>query len=297
MTPRLSIIVASLAPGDNLQSALRSPAHGGLAPELEVILAERISGTALSERACIPEGVIRVQGPTTATLPQLLGTALERARGEIIAITDTRCEIDDGWTAAILRAHELPYAVIGGAIEPGALPRLVDWAAYLAEYGQFMLPQAQGVATELPGNNISMKRWAFERRSKFASPEFWKTYWCDELQADGLQLYIAPQIVVRYQCAYNLWPFLVRRFHHGRCFGGMRLEQLSGLWRVAYIAGALVLPLLLLGRIVRAVLPKRRYLGKLTLAMPIILLAMLSWALGECTGYAFGSGRSCGRVR
>src|SRR5260370_19876261 len=166
--PRLSIIVASRAPGDNLPSGLRRLVHDRLAPEVEVIFAERLSGSALSERACIPEGVIRVRVPGTATLPRLLGTALERARGEIIAITDTRCEIDNGWAAAILRAHELPYAVIGGAVEPGALASLVDWAAYLAEYAYFMLPQAMGVAAELPGNNISIKRLAFERHSKFA---------------------------------------------------------------------------------------------------------------------------------
>ncbi len=77
----------------------------------------------------------------------------------------------------------------------------------------------------------------------------------------------------------------------------MRLEQLSGLRRVAYLAGAPVLPLLLFARIIRAVLQKRRHLGKLALTIPLIFLAMLSWALGEFIGYAAGQGGSCQHVR
>jgi hypothetical protein len=40
-------------------------------------------------------------------------------------------------------------------------------------------------------------------------------------------------------------------------------------------------------------LPKRRHVGKLVLAMLMIFLAMLSWALGEFVGYSSGLGGSC----
>jgi hypothetical protein len=77
----------------------------------------------------------------------------------------------------------------------------------------------------------------------------------------------------------------------------MRLRQVRGLRRLGYIAGAPALPLVLLARMLRAVLPKRRYLGKLALAMPVVCLAMLIWAAGELTGYLFGPGESCRYVR
>jgi hypothetical protein len=54
-----------------------------------------------------------------------------------------------------------------------------------------------------------------------------------------------------------------------------------------------VVPRQLLARTIRAVLPKRRHVGKLVLAMPMIFLAMLSWALGELVGYSSGTGGSC----
>jgi hypothetical protein len=297
VSPRLSVIVASMRPGDDLPLALRDFAHGGQTSEVEVIFAERVSDAAPRECSVIADGVVRIRVPDAATLPQLLGMALEHARGEIIAMTDTRCEVDDRWAAALLRAHENAHPAIGGAVEPGALRTLVDWAAYLTDYNQFMLPLNEGRAAELPGNNISIKRWALAHGREFTNGEFWKTYWCRQLQADGLELHLTPEVVVHYHCAYDFWPFLVRRFHHGRCFAGMRLRQLRGLRRLAYLAGAPALPFLLLARTVRAVLPKRRCIGKLTLAMPIIYLAMVSWAMGELAGYLSGPGESCQYVR
>jgi hypothetical protein len=272
--------------------------HGDAGADVEVILAERLGdGTPPVERACVPDGIVRVRLPKTATLPRLLGAALEQARGEIIAITDTHCEIDDGWVQALLRAHESAHSVIGGAVEPGALRRLVDWAAYLAEYGQFMLPLTEGIGDELPGNNISMKRWALEHGREFVQGEFWKTHWCRQLQAEGLQLQQTPGILVCYGCAYTLFGFLTRRFHHGRCFAGMRLRRLRGLRRAAYLAGSPALPMLLLFRMLRAVLAKRRRIDKLVLSLPIIVLGMFSWAAGELIGYLSGPGRSCRHVR
>jgi hypothetical protein len=295
--PRLSIIVAPIRPGDGPQPVLCDLARRGSTRGVEVIFVERVSDAAPSERAGLLDGVVRVGAPETATLPRLLGTAFQHARGEIIAITDTLCELDDRWADTLLQVHESADPVIGGSVEPGELRGLVDWAAYLTDYGQFMLPLTEGVATELPGNNISMKRWALERGQALTHGEFWKTYWCRQLQADGLNLRMAPQLTVRYRCVYDLWPFLVRRFHHGRCFAGMRLRQLSGIKRIVYLAGAPALPVVLLARTFRAVLPKRRCVGKLLLAMPMIFLATLSWALGELVGYTSGSGESCKHVR
>src|SRR5689334_19255893 len=164
--PRLSIIVASIRPGDGPQPVLCDLARRSTLG-VEVILVERVSDAAAPESSGIRDGVVRVRAPDNATLPRLLGTAFRHARGEIIAITDTLCDLDDSWADTLLQIHEGTHPVIGGSVEPGELRSLVDWAAYLADYGQFMLPLTEGVATELPGNNISMKRWALDRGRAF----------------------------------------------------------------------------------------------------------------------------------
>jgi hypothetical protein len=200
-TPRVSIIVAAIRPGDDVQSVLSDLANCGPASGVEVLLAERATEAIPSEVSELPDGVVRVRVPQSTTLPRLLGTALQRARSDIIAITDTNCEMDDGWVSTLIRVHENEYPVIGGSVEPGALRGSVGWAAYLMDYSQFMAPLTEGIATELPGNNISMKRWALDRGRELAHAEFWKTHWCRQLQADGLHLRMAPQLTVRYHCA------------------------------------------------------------------------------------------------
>ena len=151
VVPRLSIIVASVRPGDNLQSALCDLTHDGPASDVEVIFAERLCGAPSRQPVGVSDCVVRIGVPDAATLPRLLGTALEYARGDIIAITDTRCEMEEGWVAALLRAHKSAFPMIGEAVEPGCCGGWVGWAAYLTGYGQFIMPLTGGIAAELPG--------------------------------------------------------------------------------------------------------------------------------------------------
>ncbi|HUG37728.1 MAG TPA: hypothetical protein VML54_12295, partial [Candidatus Limnocylindrales bacterium] len=165
------------------------------------------------------------------------------------------------------------------------------------DYGQFMRPLPEGTASELPGNNISLKRWVLERGREFVAPQFWKTYWCRRIQADGIRLHATPSIVVYYRKSFRLAPYLRHRFHSGRCFAGMRLRELSRLRRACYVAAAPVLPIVLTARMLRKTLGKRRHLAELALSLPISVLAILSWALGELCGYLAGPGVSCDHVR
>lgn len=297
IAPTLSVIIASTAPLRGTPACLVSLAKQLRGRRLEIILAYTSDNESAEAMASIYADVTFIRLPMLASLPRLLGTAIGRATGEIIAFTDTTCAVDEHWVSEILKAHEGPHPVIGGAVEPDGLKTVMDWAAYFCEYGQFMLPLAEGVVHEVPGNNLSIKRWALARGRKSVHGEFWKTYWCRRIQADGFQLYAAPSIVVYYGKSFHLWRFLVRRFHHGRCFAGMRLPQLSQVKRVFHVVGSPLLPILFCTRTMRAVLPKRRRLRLFFLSFPIIVLATISWAIGEFFGYLVGAGTSCRHVR
>ncbi len=294
--PRLSVVITSTVPLRKAPDCLIEVLKQRSGRQVEVIfVCSSDSGIQETMAADAPDVAFISLSPEAA-LPRLLGTALARARGEIIAITDATCRIDEHWLSALLNAHEAPHPIIGGAVEPDRFERLADWAAYFCDYGQFMLPLAEGVAYEVPGNNISMKRGVLGKGREFVEGEFWKTHWCRRIQAEGLSLYKAPSIVVFYRKSFRLWAYLVHRFHNGRCFAGMRLAQLSRAGRVVYMVGSPLLPILFCVRILRVVLPKRRHLGWFCLSFPIIILATTSWALGECVGYLSGPGTSCRHV-
>lgn len=297
VAPRLSVIITSSTTPRDIPRCLDSLVEQCRDGQVEVILGYASDGEPLSPMPAGYPNVTVIRLPQPASLPRLLGAAIGQANGDVIAITDATCALDRRWVSSILEEHAGPHPVIGGAVEPEGLRSLVDWAAYFCDYAQFMLPLTKGPVGEVPGNNISMKRWALTRGREHVDGEFWKTYWCRRLQAEGLPLYAAPSILVHCRKSYRLWQYLVHRFRGGRCFAGMRVPGPAPTARMLYLAGSPALPFLFCVRLARRVLPKRRHGRELVLACPIIVLAMLAWALGEFCGYLRGPGTSCGHVR
>jgi glycosyltransferase involved in cell wall biosynthesis len=291
-SPRLSVIIASIDAIEKLKSCLEALNKQSKDKNIEIIACAYCDENLLQDVKGLFPQVEFIHFLEKSTLPQLWGAGITRASGQIIAITDSTCIISENWISSILKAHESQHPVIGGAVETAELNKWVDWAAYFCEYGQFMYPLKQGVVNVLPGNNISFKRWALDEGREFVQDGFWKTYWCRKLQEKGYELISEPTILIYYNKTYDFIPFLIRRFRHGRCFGGMRNEQISLLKRSVYALGSPILPFIFLTRIIKVIISKKRFLIEFMFSFPITVLAIGMWALGELWGYVFGTGKS-----
>ncbi len=292
---KLSIVVASIYSQTVLKKCLDSIlANDG--ENVEII----VTHNSISQRNAVGTTALRdiciIEFPEKTTLPVLWAAGIARASGEIIAITDSSCVVAENWISEIFAAHQSDSPVIGGAVEMSEGKKLVDWAAYFCEYGQFMKPFAAGAVEVLPGNNISFKRDVLEKHSQFVENEFWKTYLCQQLQAEGIELISAPSMLVYYTKSFKFLPFLVRRFHHGRCFAGMRIKSKTVLKRFLYAVGTIFLPFVFFIRIITPVLQKRRFWRKFISALPISVLAIFLWSIGETFGYIAGTGKSCEHI-
>jgi hypothetical protein len=91
-------------------------------------------------------------------------------------------------------------------------------------------------------------------------------------------------------------PFLIRRFRHGRCFAGMRVVQAALLTRICYALGSPLLPVIFLFRTINALWAKKRYRKEFLLSLPIAVLAIVMWSMGEFLGYVAGKGNSCSYI-
>jgi hypothetical protein len=294
--PQLSVIVASVHFGEDLEGCVDTLVKQAQGKNVEIIVSDcSLNGALKDLQAKYPE-VIFIPFPEKTTLPCLWGEGIARSRGQIITITESACIVDDNWIAEILKAHEFSHPVIGGAVETAKLNKWVDWAAYFCEYGQFMYPLKEGVVNELPGNNVSFKRWTLNQGREFIRNGFWKTYWCRKLQEEGIQLMSAPSILVYNKKSYRLMPFLIRRFRHGRCFAGMRVVQAALLTRICYALGSPLLPVIFLFRTINALWAKKRYRKEFLLSLPIAVLAIVMWSMGEFLGYVAGKGNSCSYI-
>ncbi len=294
--PSLSVVIASKNAAPTIVECLDSLQHQRRSESTEVIVAD---GSADETREIIQRkfpAVNLLSLGRTASLPVLWGAGISRARGDIIAITDATCVFDEGWSSEILKSHESPHAVIAGAVEPGGWEDMVSWGAYFCDYGQFMLPLQEGIVTEIPGNNLSVKRWALTAGERSLRGGFWKTFFCWELQTKGIALLSKPSIIVSSRRAVRLDELLMRRYTHARCFAGMRIQEASRVTRALRIALSPALPALFLYRLFTRILPKRRYRKEFVGSLPIAILAVASWAQGELTGYSLGPGTSCAEL-
>ncbi len=296
---QLSVIIADSGVSTQIERCLRTLVTQARVVQAEIIVVHRTQDTLMTMvKAAYPE--VTFVGPSKqANLPALLGEGIARSSGQIIAITDTSCVIDDHWLTSIVEAHRSECPVVGGAVEPASFGKLLDWAAYFCDYGQFMRPFREGPAAEMPGNNLSFKRWALGRCNPDGADvamNFWKSQWCSGLRQKGFELLLTPTVVLRTERTHRLLPFLRRRFHHGRCFAGMRLAQTTSRRRAFYVMGSAVLPFLFLARLVQRITPKRRHMRKFILAFPLIAVAVTCWSAGEFYGYLRGPGHSCAQV-
>src|SRR5947209_994129 len=73
--------------------------------------------------------VQHVSMPPGTTVPQLRSAGIQRSRGEIVALAEDHCTFAKNWCAELIYTHELPFSVIGGAVENASVKRALDWAA------------------------------------------------------------------------------------------------------------------------------------------------------------------------
>ena len=272
-----------------------------LAPQLDsqvdeiIVVDSSDDGTADAARAAVP-AIRLIHFSEPLTLPQLRGRGIAVAEGEIIAILDPYSIASPEWAAELIKAHRVrPNPVIGGTVDLYNEDRqsLLAWAQYINEYGMFMTPAQEGEIEILPGSNISYKREALFDGPIPRYTEFWKTFvnWSEE--TGGSSLWLAPTVHVRLWKPVPFIDFFQTRHAHGRCFAGMRVQRASRAERIVRAATTPLLPVLFLQRWGRRYWACGRRRREFLLTLPLQILLFGQWALGELTGYCFGSGQSC----
>jgi glycosyltransferase involved in cell wall biosynthesis len=295
-TVELSVIVASINSRTDLRNCLES-ILANKQKGIEIIVADCSLKDKVAKWINEFPMVKFIEFSEETSLAVLIGTGIAQAKGGIITITDSACLVAEDWISSILLAHKATDSpVIGGSVEMNENGSLTDWAAYFCDYSEFMPPAPCGVVSVVPGNNLSIKREILQSGAEFVEPEFWKTLWCRRLQSEGIELISEPAILVSWRKAYKLLPFLVRRFNQGRCFAGMRFAKVTFFKRVFYAAGSVFLPVVFFCRTAAPVFLRGRSFGKFFLSLPITLLAIVLWSIGETFGFLAGTGTSCGRI-
>jgi hypothetical protein len=155
-----------------------------------------------------------------------------------------------------------------------------------------MAPAVGCVVDHLPGHNSSYKRsilleYGSELEAMLESESV--LHW--DLRSKGHQLYLEPAAQVAHLNFGRVSAWIPSQYHSGRRFAASRARPWSAHRRLIYACGAPLIPLLRYWRILKQVqgsTPWRR----LVRVSPVLILGLVSSALGEMMGYALGPGAS-----
>ena len=236
--------------------------------------------------------VTHVPMPAGTTVPHLRAEGIRRSTGEVVALAEDHCTFAPDWCAELRKAHQLPYAAIGGAVENAAAGRAIDWAVYFYDYGKFMLPLEAGPVTALSGNNVAYKRQILQQMEPAFREGLFEPFLHGELIRRGHSLYLAPSVVVYHDKRYKARHAIAQAYHLARDYAARRVFSASVPKKCLFAAASLALPILLPARIVLRTLRKRRLILQLVRSFPYLLLLTGSWSAGEFCGYLAGSGQS-----
>jgi glycosyltransferase involved in cell wall biosynthesis len=297
--PALSIVIASVNGYRYIAQCLRSLEKQRAKEHAEVIVAE-CSGDDTAHWVAEEYPHVKVIPISTPrSIPELRSIGIREAKADIVATAEDHCLFDEHWYAQILKAHQAnPQPAIGGAVENGSRERLVDWAAYICEYGKFMLPFAPGSSTDLPGPNVSYKRDILEQTcGDLLDRGVWENVLHGRLLSWGMELRLDPSIVVYHAKTFGFWEFLTQRYYFGRSYAAVRVATAPRRVRLFFVAISLLLPPLFLWRYARYFVAKRRFIKEVLKTFPLLVLFAVAWSVGEFFGYAFGDGGASLRVK
>lgn len=283
--PQLSVVIASHNARSSILECLAVVEKQREGRDVEILIVDNSKdGTADIAHRQFPDLNI-VHASNQSLIPELWETGIRQCAGDIIALTSAHFIPASNWMDEILKAHQSPYAGIGGAIENDPAGGWVDWAVYFCRYSLYMLPFPEHTVQDFAADNASYKRWALDRCRHIRQRGFWEVFVHAELRKQNLELWLTPAIVVYHKKSFDLSRFLKQRFQHGKKFGGRRAKNFTIVQRLIYILVSPLIPFVLLSRIMRQVWKKRRHGSKFLLSLPVLILFLLSWSAGELSGY------------
>lgn len=283
--PKLSIVLASQNAEGSVAACLREIEKQRSGQAIEVVVVDNsLDDTRRMVERDFP-GVKLIPAPKDKLIPELWGIGVGQSEGEFVALSTTHFVPADDWITEIVKAHESGAAGIGGAIENSSAAGIVSWAVYFCRYSRYMLPFAESKTHDFAADNASYKRIELDRVKDAMKDGFWEVRVHEEMQRASMDLSLNPKIVVYHQTSFSFSDFISQRFQHGRKYGFDRSSTIPNWQRVVLILCSPLIPLIYLYRIATRVLARRRNIHKFALSLPILIIFLFSWSLGELRGY------------
>jgi len=284
----VSVVIASYNSGKTIKKTLQSLEKQTMQEHFEVIVVDSSANdTAEGIEKHFPN--VRVFHFSERKLPgDARNFGISKAKGNIIATLDADCEAASDWVEKIIAAHKSPWPAIGGAIANGTRGGCVTWAAYFCEFSQWMPGTTKQRMKDVAGANMSYKRFLFDEYGTFIEGTYCSDtefHW--RMAKDDIRILFDPSLLVTHHSIDTLSRFLRHENFHGKSFARVRSKALkfSLLKRFIYIILSPFLPVRLFWKIFFINGKNRIYWRCFLKSIPLLILGIVSWSLGEAAGY------------
>ena len=295
--PAMSVIITTPDSYDTIRPLIRALRLQTARDALEVVIVAPSAGairagvTDLQDFRCwriVELGVLR-------TVAQAKTAGIRCARAPVVVLTEDHCFPDPGWAHALIEAHRGDWAAVGPAMDNGNPQSLISWADFILGYGPWFNPSGADEVDLLPGHNTSYKRELLlgygERLEALLGAE---TNLHQDLRARGYRLYLEPAAKAFHTNFTEPSRWIPYLFYSGRVFAAERGRNWPPLRRAGYSAGACLIPLVRLMRLMPGVRRTRPDLAVGVLTP--LLFALIVDAVGQGIGYALGAGPAAEKV-
>jgi hypothetical protein len=148
----------------------------------------RLAFEAQLEPARGDELIVERGEATRVLVPELWTRGILRSSGDILALTLASMVPDPNWANVVRGSFDGTLAGVGGAIEPAAVMRSLDWAIHLTRYSGYLLPFSARDVDDLPGDNAAYLRSAIDPVREAWAGGFWETAVDRALRRSGQRL-------------------------------------------------------------------------------------------------------------
>src|SRR5216683_6577841 len=213
---KLSVVIAAsndLAALGKTLSSLRGQAETA---DTEVIAVCNFDGEAQEEVAKQFRFAKYVTLARDTTVPELRSRGIYLSRGEIIALVEDYCTLDDRWCAEIKKAHESRHPIVGGSVENRCPDKPLNWAVYFYDYGKYMAPVQAGPTQTLSGISVSYTREVLREVESAFRDGFYEVFVHEEIKRRGHQHYMQPSAVVYFTKDFACGEIFRSYFHLAR---------------------------------------------------------------------------------
>ena len=295
-SPALSVVIPAVNGWPDLNRCLGALDHERTGTRMEVLVPERC-GAQVREAAAerYPWARLIPVSPTT-TIPQMRAVAFREATAPTVAVIEDHVIVRDGWAHAMIAARTAEARVVGGGLVNAAMDGVVDWAAWLCEYNHLAGPVQAGPVEGLHGNHTAYDRELLVEFRSVVESGRWEDALHAALREKGITLWSRPDIVAGHEKHYTVGEYTTQRFYYSRAYAAMRMHNAGAGRRLVAGATAFMLPPVLFYRIVSRVWSGRLYRAHLIPSLPLLVLFVCSWGLGEVVGAWFGDGGALAKV-